>query len=1508
MQSCYSVKVFVISMALLFMGSLAQVHAQTSTHKSPDKAIVVNSFPSYVKLDPGTATGGTATGMQGTCHTLGCCSVWVYKVILPTAGSLRIDNLNWTSLGGSIIAYRPVSAKKTPTSFSDLNYVSQAGNFCGFRDTMQLGRGFGWKHMNRSSSGRTNAWGTTPVFHDTIGAGSYYILAWNKNNQINFGTDTTTFVFRYQPFCPTGAVCNSQSVDLCDQSSYKLPGGKTVYQSGTYTDTFAKAAVGGKDSFVFTTLNIRAKSFSQSKIGSVNLCAGDTITKNPSTNLVSEAVFSSTNKDWVEINGVADSISGTNRSVFTWMRKSTQVSGSSQMIFAINTSGNGNVSLLQIGTNEELGVYEGSNTKSTGVAVTDGLWHHVGYTYDESTDSTLIYIDGVVKKRFKNAQSVSATNKISIGQEFDSGSKKGNYYDGELTEMSIWSEVLSPADIADLMRSSVTSSHSKYNKLEAYYPMVASCNTSIDTVYDYSSNNFHGFASSDLIQQTDSLVEIARFDGSALFNTQWLAGSTVLSNNNILNTALTTSGTHALRLYRDYFEIYDSFNVNCVACTTSLDAPLGAAWVGGSSTGTESPIFGSKGVGTSFTKPGSNYSYSSVADSDGNFYMFGGYAGSFLNNLWKHDGTKWIWLSGDSLGASSGFYGTKGVGTARTQPRSRRSAAMSIDGDNNIMLFGGISGSGNLNDLWKWDGTKWTWLSGDSTAKSTANYGVQGVPALSNVPAAIGACHSFIDGNNHFWLFSGGATGRLYKEMWRWDGENWTFENGVKVGQDLNGVFGTKGVAHKNNYPGARRDAMTWTDGNNNFYVYGGLGFDYNKIGGGGHLSDFWKWDGKYWTWLGGDTVKNQSSFHGKLGVASAKNSIGARSEASGFTDCEGNLWLFGGGDNSGKTYNDLWKWDGNNWIWMAGDSTTNSNGKFGSKGVFSTANWPGARRLSGAYFNASTGVASIYGGLAYMASGSSEQLASDFWQIKTQAAANPKDYFITKWKTDVAGTHATGSKGIKIPINTDFASLYNYDIDWNGDGVFDTFNVKTSATHYYAVADTYTVVIRGSFPGMNLFGAFRIESDNKKLLSVEQWGDTDLRSLNRAFYGCSNFNINAIDTPNLSKVTDMYQAFYFASKLNADISFWDVSSVENMENTFYQCKLFNSSLANWDVGNVTNMIGMFGSASAFNGDISKWNVSRVTSMYQMFNSASAFNQDIGSWAVDSVTAMNSMFTSATSFNQDISSWNVENVTSMYYMFYGASAFNQDIGKWKVGSVTNMGSMFSRASAFNQNLNLWDVSKVTNMKDMFDNASAFNQPLDKWNVGAVTNMESMFKSATVFNQDINDWDVSKVTNMIDMFRNASAFNKPLDKWKVGAVTDMASMFYNTNFNNNIGTWDVSKVTSMKSMFQGNDSFNTDITKWNVGAVTNMESMFQSASAFNQDISAWNVSKVTNFKTTFSRASNFNQNLDNWDVSSATSMNAMFYYASSFNQNLGDWDMQLIAGVTNMFAGAPLSID
>lgn len=275
---------------------------------------------------------------------------------------------------------------------------------------------------------------------------------------------------------------------------------------------------------------------------------------------------------------------------------------------------------------------------------------------------------------------------------------------------------------------------------------------------------------------------------------------------------------------------------------------------------------------------------------------------------------------------------------------------------------------------------------------------------------------------------------------------------------------------------------------------------------------------------------------------------------------------------------------------------------------------------------------------------------------------------FVTTWKTDNPGV----SNDNQITIPTFPGESYNYRVDW-GDGTTND-GVSGDLTHTYETPGMYTVSITGDFPRVY----FEFQGDKDKILLVDQWGDIEWGSMDRAFGGCTNLDVVANDVPNLSRVVDLSGMFS------------NCSSLINLDNA-----------KDWIVSNVVNMSNMFQNARSFNQDIGSWDVSKAENMLSMFLGASSFNQDISSWNVSNVTDMSAMFYQAESFDQDIGNWNVSNVEDMTFMFNMASSFNQDIGNWDVAKVRYMSNMFSNASSFDQDLGGWNVSRSYSFDRMF---------------------------------------------------------------------------------------------------------------------------------------------------------------------------------------------------------------
>jgi N-acetylneuraminic acid mutarotase len=144
--------------------------------------------------------------------------------------------------------------------------------------------------------------------------------------------------------------------------------------------------------------------------------------------------------------------------------------------------------------------------------------------------------------------------------------------------------------------------------------------------------------------------------------------------------------------------------------------------------------------------------------------------------LWEFKGGEWIWVSGSNVVRQSGVYGVQGVPASGNVPGARESAISWTDAAGNFWLFGGFGYDsagkmGELNDLWKYSGGQWTWVSGSNLVNPSGAWGVMGTPAPTSVPSARDTAQTWVDPSGNLWLFGGngtdstGAQGQL-NDLW----------------------------------------------------------------------------------------------------------------------------------------------------------------------------------------------------------------------------------------------------------------------------------------------------------------------------------------------------------------------------------------------------------------------------------------------------------------------------------------------------------------------------------------------------------------------------------------------------------------------------------------------------------------------------------------------------------------------------------------------------------------------
>jgi N-acetylneuraminic acid mutarotase len=204
----------------------------------------------------------------------------------------------------------------------------------------------------------------------------------------------------------------------------------------------------------------------------------------------------------------------------------------------------------------------------------------------------------------------------------------------------------------------------------------------------------------------------------------------------------------------------------------------------------------------------------------------------------------------------------------------------------------------------------------------------------------------------------------------------WTWEGGSNT-LDAPGVYGTQGTPAGTNIPGARQQPVAWTDPSGNLWLFGGLGQDDSVADPAGLLNDLWRYNptSGQWTWVSGSNTIDPVGVYGQLGTPAATNIPTPRYQAAAWTDASGNLWLFGGlaqndysvlapGD---KLLNDLWEYNPstNEWTWMSGSNTYNTEGVYGAVGTPAGSNVPPPRVGASTWID-TAGNLWLFGGTGY--------------------------------------------------------------------------------------------------------------------------------------------------------------------------------------------------------------------------------------------------------------------------------------------------------------------------------------------------------------------------------------------------------------------------------------------------------------------------------------------------------------------------------------------------------------
>jgi galactose oxidase-like protein len=362
----------------------------------------------------------------------------------------------------------------------------------------------------------------------------------------------------------------------------------------------------------------------------------------------------------------------------------------------------------------------------------------------------------------------------------------------------------------------------------------------------------------------------------------------------------------------------------------------------------------------------------------------------------------WTWIDGTNTAGVAGKpqYGSFAATAPPTLPNpftntpgTRYGAAGWTDSFGSLFLFGGngfeLTGktgpdtlNAAMNDLWVCDMSfgdfcQWQLVGGyDATpvgsgpsattvgkliiasAQNEAQSGSYNGVGAAGLPAARLGAAAWTDGSGNFWLFGGSDGNHFLNDLWEYDHSalspaTYTSTEGVwtlKLGSnslDQPGSYTTGTLT-----PGARTNAVTWTDSTGNLWLFGGYGYDGQAPPVLGYLNDLWEYTGGAWVFVsaGATNMANQNGIYGTQGTAASTNMPGGRQEAVGWADASGNLWLFGGEglDHTGTAngiLDDLWMFNTatKQWTYVLGSNVANQTGVYGLQPLVGPPNTTGA-------------------------------------------------------------------------------------------------------------------------------------------------------------------------------------------------------------------------------------------------------------------------------------------------------------------------------------------------------------------------------------------------------------------------------------------------------------------------------------------------------------------------------------------------------------------------------------
>ena len=307
----------------------------------------------------------------------------------------------------------------------------------------------------------------------------------------------------------------------------------------------------------------------------------------------------------------------------------------------------------------------------------------------------------------------------------------------------------------------------------------------------------------------------------------------------------------------------------------------------------------------------------------GKVYLFGGYdqtTGLQLDDLWAWDGTTWSPIAAD------------------LRPPARADTALAYDPvRKSLILYGGNSNNGSINDTWEWTVAKgWSQLSPSTSPDPLYGHGMVTDTTRNKILLFGGMGTSYWMGGPDAGIPSGPPVYKnpMRNDVWEWDGAAMTWTNRTPI-------------TSSNTLAARQYPLMAYDEGQKKLFLYDGNNW-------GADMSVYWEWDPVSAGWAVHDTGDSSESGYAGLGIY---DSIRRREV----------LLVQAYNSTTGNSNDETWELDANSMTWYVRSVSS-----------------PPTRYSSAMAFDSARGVVVLFGGQL-----NDGTIGNDTWEYKVTGLGN---------------------------------------------------------------------------------------------------------------------------------------------------------------------------------------------------------------------------------------------------------------------------------------------------------------------------------------------------------------------------------------------------------------------------------------------------------------------------------------------------------------------------------------